>query len=88
VKYLIGIEPTETGYSAYSPDIPSCVSTGSTPEETEVNMREAIEFHIDGLRQDGELIPTPSTSSMYVEIPATKPSHPDTIQQAFLTWLR
>ena len=51
-------------------------------------MREAIEFHIDGLRQDGELIPTPSTSSMYVEIPATKPSHPDTIQQAFLTWLR
>ena len=50
MKYLIIIEKSDTGYSAYSPDLPGCVSTGSTPDETEQNMREAIEFHIDGLK--------------------------------------
>lgn len=70
MKYLIVIEPTETGYSAYSPDLPGCVSTGATPEETESNMREAIEFHIEGLRQEGEHVPEPSTTSRYVEVSA------------------
>lgn len=50
MKYLIVIEKTVTGYSAYSPDLPGCVSTGFSREETEKNIREAIEFHLDGLR--------------------------------------
>lgn len=70
MKYLIVIEPTDTGYSAYSPDLPGCVSTGATPEETEMSMREAIEFHIEGLRQEGEHVPIPSTTSRYIEITA------------------
>ena len=52
-KYLIVIEPTNTGFSAYSPDLPGCVSTGRTREEVEQNMREAISFHLDGLREEG-----------------------------------
>ena len=53
MKYLIVVEKTETGFSAYSPDVPGCVSTGRTEEETEANMKEAIEFHVDGLKQEG-----------------------------------
>jgi predicted RNase H-like HicB family nuclease len=68
MKYLIVIEPTKTGYSAYSPDLPGCVSTGKTREECEANMREAIEFHVDGLREAGEAVPKPSTSATFVEI--------------------
>ena len=52
-KYLIVIEPTQTGFSAYSPDLPGCISTGRTREEVELNMREAIAFHLDGLRDSG-----------------------------------
>ncbi len=70
MKYLIVIEKTETGYSAYSPDLLGCVSTGSTPEETEKNMREAIKFHLDGMREEGMEIPSPSTVSAYVEVHA------------------
>jgi predicted RNase H-like HicB family nuclease len=69
-KYLIIIERTETGYSSYSPDLPGCVSTGKTREEAEQNMREAIEFHVDGLRKDGFPVPEPQTTSAYVELPA------------------
>ena len=70
MKYLIVIEKSETGYSAYSPDIPGCVSTGGTIDETEKNMREAIEFHIKGLRDEGYEIPKPVSRSSYVEIAA------------------
>lgn len=70
MKYLIIIEKTETGYSAYSPDLPGCVSTGSTPEETEKNMKEAIEFHIEGLKLEGYEIPMPTCKYSYVEIAA------------------
>jgi len=70
MKYLIVIEQTETGFSAYSPDLPGCVSTGATVEETEKNMREAIEFHIEGLRKEGYEIPRPSSKSKYVEVAA------------------
>ncbi len=70
MKYLIVIEKTSTGYSAYSPDLPGCVSTGKTREEIEQNMREAIEFHLEGLREEGYKIPEPSSYSVYVEIPA------------------
>lgn len=68
MKYLIVIEPTSTGFSAYSPDLDGCVATGATTEEVELRMREAIQFHIDGMRQDGERIPTPRASSKYIDV--------------------
>lgn len=70
MKYLIVLEQSETGFSAYSPDLPGCVSTGSTPEETIVNMKEAIEFHIDGLKAEGLPVPEPISRSAYIEIAA------------------
>ena len=69
-KYLIIVEKTSTGYSAYSPDVPGCGSTGSTREEVEQNIREAIEFHIEGLKEEGYDVPEPSSYSSYVEITA------------------
>lgn len=69
-KYLVVIEPTQTGFSAYSPDLPGCVSTGQTREEVERNMKEAIAFHLDGLREVGQEVPEPQTYSAYVELPA------------------
>jgi len=68
-KYLIVIEPTQKDFSAYSPDLPGCVSTGATRTEVEQNMREAIAFHLDGLRQEGEPVPEPQSYSAYVELP-------------------
>ena len=68
MKYLIVIEPTATGYSCYSPDLPGCVSTGATREECEANMHEAIEFHIEGLRAENEPVPQPGTSAAFVEV--------------------
>jgi predicted RNase H-like HicB family nuclease len=70
VKYLIVIEKSKTGYSAYSPDVPGCVATGSTKSRAEKAMREAIEFHLEGLRADGQKVPSPRSSSAYVEVPA------------------
>lgn len=70
MKYLIVVEATSTGFSAYSPDLPGCVSTGATREEVEANMHEAIAFHIDGLKAEGEPVPGPSSSSAYVEVAA------------------
>ena len=70
MKYLVVIEPTDTGFSAYSPDSPGCISTGVTHEEIEQNMQEAIELHLEGLREDGYSVPEPSTSSSYVEVVA------------------
>jgi predicted RNase H-like HicB family nuclease len=67
-RYLIIIEPTSTGYSAYSPDLPGCVSTGENREEVERNMKEAIEFHLDGLREDGADIPEPHSDSAFCEV--------------------
>ena len=68
MKILIVIEPTATGYSAYSPDLPGCVATGGTREETLQRMREAISIHLKGLREDGEPIPDPSSSAEYLAI--------------------
>ena len=70
MKYLIVIERTATGYSAYSPDLPGCIATGSTREEVEREMNDALAFHLDGLKAEGLAIPEPSSSSSYVEIPA------------------
>jgi predicted RNase H-like HicB family nuclease len=64
------VEKTETGFSAYSPDLPGCVATGATREEIEQNIRDAIEFHVDGLRQEGYEVPEPSSYSTYVDVPA------------------
>ena len=69
-KYLIVIEKTDTGYSACAPDIPGCGSVGDTKEEVERNIRDAIEFHIEGLREEGYQIPEPSSYSSYVDIAA------------------
>jgi predicted RNase H-like HicB family nuclease len=69
-KYLIVIEETGTGYSAYSPDLDGCVATGKTREELEGEMREAIAFHLEGMAQNGEAIPEPHTYSAYIEVPA------------------
>ncbi len=69
-KYLIILEKTDTGYSAYSPDLPGCVATGTTREETEREMKEAIEFHVEGLRLNGEEVPKPSSVASYCEVAA------------------
>jgi predicted RNase H-like HicB family nuclease len=68
-RYLIVIEKAGVNFSAYSPDVPGCVSTGSTVEETKRNMEEAIEFHLEGMRQDGLPVPMPSSVAEYVEVP-------------------
>jgi len=69
-KYLIVIEKTVTGYSAYCPDLAGCVATGSSMERLQKNMREAIEFHLEGLRLEGYAIPQPYTHSSYIEVMA------------------
>jgi len=70
MKYLIILEKTETGYSVYSPDLPGCVSVGETPEDAEKNMREAIEFHLEGMLAEGYGILEPSSLSSFVEVAA------------------
>jgi predicted RNase H-like HicB family nuclease len=70
MKYLVLFEKTSTGWSAYVPDLPGCIATGKTKEKTEQLMREAIEFHIEGMRLDGEIVPPPSTEAEYLSIPA------------------
>ena len=70
MKYLIVIERTATGYSAYSPDLSGCIATGGTREEVEREMKGAIAFHLDGLKAEGMAVPQPSSSSSYVDIPA------------------
>jgi predicted RNase H-like HicB family nuclease len=70
MRYAIVIESGEGNYAAYVPDLPGCVATGDTIEETRQEIREAIEFHIEGLRADGLPIPEPSTAVVYVEVTA------------------
>jgi predicted RNase H-like HicB family nuclease len=70
VRYAVVIEMAGSNFSAYVPDLPGCVATGSTQEETEQAIREAIEFHLDGLRQEGSPLPTPSSRVEYVEVAA------------------
>jgi predicted RNase H-like HicB family nuclease len=65
-RYLIVVEQTKTGYSAYSPDLQGCVSTGPTREDVEQGMLEAVALHLDGLRKEGQ----PNTYSTYVELPS------------------
>ena len=69
-RYAIVIERAKANYSGYVPDLPGCVATGDTKEETEIMLREAIELHLEGMRADGIEIPEPSSSVEYVEVPA------------------
>ncbi len=68
MKYAVVIESSETGFSAYVPDLPGCVAVGETIRETENLIREAIVLHLEGLREDGEEIPSATTRANYVEI--------------------
>ena len=70
MRYAIVIEKAENNYAAYVPDLPGCVATGFTIEETEQQIREAIDLHLRGMREDGLPIPEPSSSVEYIEIAA------------------
>ncbi len=70
MRYAIVIEKAESNYAAYVPDLPGCVATGATIEETERSIREAIEIHVEGLRADGLPIPEPSSRVEYVDVAA------------------
>ncbi|MPY76601.1 MAG: type II toxin-antitoxin system HicB family antitoxin [Alphaproteobacteria bacterium] len=70
MRYAIVIENAGSNFSAYVPDLPGCVATGATLEEAEQAIREAIEFHLEGLREDGAPIPVPSSRVNYVEVAA------------------
>lgn len=67
-EYLVVIENSEGSYSAYSPDLPGCVAAGETIEEVRSLMREAIQMHIESLREHGEPVPLPTSSADYVAI--------------------
>jgi predicted RNase H-like HicB family nuclease len=67
-KYLVILEKTRGNYSAYSPDVPGCIATGTTRQEAEKNMREALVFHIKGLKQDGLPLPEPASFTEYIEV--------------------
>jgi len=67
-RFLIVVEKANGNFSAYSPDLPGCVATGATPEETRVRMRDAIDVHIKGLQEDHLPIPEPSATAAYVDV--------------------
>lgn len=70
MKYAIVIEPTNTGFSAYCPDLPGCISTGATRQQINDNMQEAIALHLQGLREEGLPIPPPTSEVSLLEVPA------------------
>jgi predicted RNase H-like HicB family nuclease len=67
MRYAVVIEKADGNYSAYVPDLPGCVATGDTPKEAEEQIREAIRFHLDGLREDGQPTPEPRATLAYVD---------------------
>jgi predicted RNase H-like HicB family nuclease len=68
--YTVFFEPTATGYSAHVPDLPGCVAAAATLEETRELMREAIEFHIEGMRINGDAVPEPTPHVEQIEVSA------------------
>lgn len=70
MRYAIVIEKAKGNFSAYVPDLPGCVATGATVEEVEAEIREAIAFHLEGLREDGLPVPPPSSQVEYVDVAA------------------
>ncbi len=73
MKYAIVIEKANGNYSAYSPDLPGCVTTGATVEETRTNMQEAIRVHLESLAHHGDPIPRPQSFVDYVDAPIKSP---------------
>lgn len=69
-KYLVVVEETATGFSAYSPDLPGCIATGATREVVEREMRDAMQFHIEGMREDGQIVPEPHSYPAFCEVAA------------------
>ena len=67
MRYAVVIEKAEGNYSAYVPDLPGCVAAGATVKDAEPEIRDAIRFHIEGLRADGLPVPSPSSFAEYVE---------------------
>ena len=70
LKYAVVIERASHNYAAYVPDLPGCITTGATREEVEHNIREAISFHLEGIREDGLPIPEPQTTTIEIEVEA------------------
>lgn len=70
MRYAVIIEKGPTSYGAYVPDLPGCIAAGDTREEVVKLIQEAIEFHIEGLREDGEPIPPPSSSIEFIDVAA------------------
>ena len=68
--YTVIIEKAENNFGAWAPDLPGCITTGRTVPETLANMQEAIQFHLEGMREDGEPIPVPSTTAAVVQVAA------------------
>ena len=70
MRYAVVIEKAERNYAAYVPDLPGCVATGKTMEEIEMQIQEAIQLHLCGMREDGLPIPEPSSQVEYIEVAA------------------
>ena len=70
MRYAVVIEKASSNYAAYVPDLPGCIATGVSIEETETLIREAIEFHLEGLKADGSPIPPANSQVEYIDIPA------------------
>jgi len=70
MRVLIIVETTSTGFSAYAPDIPGCIATGTTREEVEQEMRTAMELHLEGLRAEGTVLPEVSSYATILEVAA------------------
>ena len=70
MRYMVIIEKGESGYGAHVPDLPGCIAVGETRKEVVELIREAIEFHIEGLKEVGERVPPPSSESEFIEVDA------------------
>ena len=70
MRYAVVIEKASSNYAAYVPDLPGCIATGVSIEETETRIREAIEFHLEGLKADGSPTPPANSQVEYIDIPA------------------
>lgn len=70
MKYMVVIEKGETSYGAHVPDLPGCIAVGESREEVIALIREAIEFHIEGLRESGAPVPHPSSVSEFIDVNA------------------
>ena len=73
MRYAIVIEKADNNYSAYVPDVPGCIATGGTIDEVKRNLAEALQFHFEGMRADGDALPQPSSTVDYLDVLA--PTH-------------